>query len=341
MSENYSKKKYPVINHVCHLQSKELEGDHGHQTGDTHAKGRSAGSHGDDGGGSGAAGAGAAAGDRSTGGLGNTRWVLVARLLLSRLVVTGLVATGLVATGLLLARLLLAGLVAAGGLTLAAVGLGLRSESSGASVGLESGGRDDDSAVDGAGGLKSGGLALVDDDDAVLAAALVVTAAVGRRRGDLVGRLDDLDSLVIGHSDDGGGPRSDLGGDLADGAVVDVRWASGDGVDLGGVNGLDLILGSRSGGRLVLLASLSDGADGSVQRNGLGDHVDTAGAVGDIGRALGDRVDGGGVNSAGGQADGVSGSLSDGGLGGDGRVPAASVREARDRRRGAGLGLGG
>lgn len=262
--------------------------------------------------------------------------MLVARLLLSRLVAAGLLAAGLVATGLLLA-----GLVAAGGLTLAAVGLGLRSESSGASVGLESGGRDNDSAVDGAGSLKSGGLALVDNDDAVLAAALVVTAAVGRRRGDLVGRLDDLDSLVIGHSDDGGGPRSDLGGDLADGAVVDVRWASGDGVDLGRVNGLDLILGSRSGGRLVLLASLGDGADSGVQRNGLGDHVDTAGAVGDIRRALGDRVDGGGVNSAGGQADGVSGSLGDGGLGGDGRVPAASVGEAGDGRRGARLGLGG
>lgn len=288
--------KNPVINHVCHLQSKELEGDHGHQTGDTHAEGRSAGSHGDDGGGSGAAGAGATAGDGSTGGLGNTRWVLVARLLLS-----GLVITGLVATGLLLARL-----VAAGGLTLAAVGLGLRSESSGASVGRESGGRDDDSAVDGAGTLNNGGLALVNNDDAVVAAVLVVTAAVGRRRGDLVGRLDDLDSLVIGHSDDGGGPRSDLGGDGADGAVVDVRWARGDGVDLGRVNGLDLIRGSRSGGRLVLLASLGDGADGSVQRNGLGDHVAAIGAVGNMRRALGDCVDGGRVNSAGGQADGVS-----------------------------------
>jgi hypothetical protein len=98
-----------------HLQSKELEGDHGHHTGDTHADGRSAGSHRDDGGGSGAAGTGAAARDGSTGGLGDTRGNLFAGLLLS----------GLVA----------AGLVAAGGFTLATVGLRLRSESSRTSVG--------------------------------------------------------------------------------------------------------------------------------------------------------------------------------------------------------------
>lgn len=79
-------------------------------------------------------------------------------------------------------------------------------------------------------------------------------------------------------------------------AVGSSRRALGDGVDLGSVDGG---CGPRCRGRGSRRGSLSHGADGG--RDGDGDRRDSARAVGNVRRALGDGLDVGGVDGRGGQ----------------------------------------
>lgn len=96
-----------------------------------------------------------------------------------------------------------------------------------------------------------------------------------------------------------------LGRNLVRRAVGNVRSTRCDGVDSGRVHSaggprLRRLRGRRRRGhRGSSLGCLADGADGSVQSNGLRGHIASGWAVGDVGRALGNGVHGGGVNNTG------------------------------------------
>jgi hypothetical protein len=134
-------------------------------------------------------------------------------------------------------------------------------------------------------------------------------------RVSLLGR--NRDNMSLSHRADGGTNNDSLSGSVRLlRAVDDLRRALGNSGDLGGVDSrggqvsCGVVLNRRSVNRLAGLGDISvdghgldvggvllgDGADGGADDDGLSSDMRLLGAVGDLGRALGDGVDTGGVD---------------------------------------------
>lgn len=136
---------------------------------------------------------------------------------------------------------------------------------------------------------------------------VVADVGGGHGRGNVVGRSGRLVDARVGRVpllDLSGGCGVDGGGDLADGAVCDLRRAGSNSEVLGSVKsgshvtGTGTIGSSRSGDDL----SLGDRADSGRERDGLGDNMRTFGAVGGTRSTGSDGSDSGGVDGRGGVA---------------------------------------